>query len=250
MKTTFSPHTFAAHFHTSPIILFVCKSTSWFEVIHSVIRDDSLLFKDFNTLQIIWFYNIFLIYLLRYPYYHCCIRHRGNEHSWRTRKPHCPHSNKFRINSYNMHNVTMRNLDLLRWPADFQPHLSSVLQGYLHSSAVHSLQDNQSECGGHQSAADTGEPLPQQTGGRRSRSGQENGWAKHSHPKTEDNHLNNHFKKIRLCNWYCFRFYYRRLLFGTDGDWVWEAVWRLERWVSDGQRSVFPGMKWKRKANE
>lgn len=65
-----------------------------------------------------------------------------------------------------MHRVTVNNVCLF-----------SVLQGYLHSSAVHSLQDNPSECGGYQSAADPGEPLPQQTGGRRSRSGQENGYA-------------------------------------------------------------------------
>lgn len=70
-----------------------------------------------------------------------------------------------------MHHVTVKNLDLLCWSAACHPHLLSVLQGYLHSSAVYSLQDNQSECGGHQSAADPGEPLPQQTGGGCSRSG-------------------------------------------------------------------------------
>lgn len=49
--------------------------------------------------------------------------------------------------------------------------------GHIHSAALHSLQDNQSERGGHQSAADPGEPLPQQTGERRSRPGQKNRYA-------------------------------------------------------------------------
>lgn len=72
------------------------------------------------------------------------------------------------MNSLYMHCVTLKG----------HPRLLSVLQGHLHSAAVYSLQDNQSECGGHQSAADPGEPFPQQAGGRCSRSGQENGYTR------------------------------------------------------------------------
>lgn len=69
----------------------------------------------------------------------------------------------------------MHHFTVLYQPADRHAHLLFVLSGYLQSSAVYPLQDNHGECGGHQSAADSGEPLPQQTGGRRSRSGQETG---------------------------------------------------------------------------
>lgn len=84
------------------------------------------------------------------------------------------------LHSFHVHRVTIKNVDLLCRPAERQPRLLSVGQGYLHSSAVHPLQDNPSERGGHQSAADPGEPLPQQTAGRRPRSGQETWYDSHS----------------------------------------------------------------------
>lgn len=48
--------------------------------------------------------------------------------------------------------------------------------GHLHPPAVHSLQDHQSQREWHQSAADPGEPLPQQAGGGCSRPGQADGY--------------------------------------------------------------------------